>query len=97
MMSRDNRFVDILRYMVKDVLQHEFFAEEGVIVDVTHSEESPDKLVIRMKVQGETKKKNGEEAIEFPYDLKRDDVEEIVGEMVGRHFCDIYMYMYVFA
>ena len=53
-----------------------------MIVDVIQSEESQDKLVIRMKVQGEVKKKNGEEAIEFPYDLKNDDVEEIVGEMV---------------
>ena len=50
---------------------------------VTHSDESPDKLLIRMKVHGEMKKKNGEEAIEFPYDLKRDNVEEVVAEMVS--------------
>ena len=56
---------------------------DGMNVDVTQSEESPDKLMIRMMVHGETKKKNGEEAIEFPYDLKRDNVEEVVGEMVS--------------
>ena len=52
-------------------------------VEVTQSEDSPDKLLIRMKIHGEMKKKNGEEAIEFAYDLKRDNVEEVVGEMVS--------------
>lgn len=72
------------RYMVKDLIQHEFFAEESAMtVNVTQSNESPDKLLIRMKVHGEMKKKNGEEAIEFAYDLKRDNVEEVVGDMVS--------------
>ena len=77
--------------MVKDLLQHAFFAEDGMNVDVTQSEESPDKLTIRMMVHGEGKKKNGEEAIEFPYDLKTDIVEEVVGEMVswGREGNDV--------
>ena len=52
-------------------------------VDVTQVDDSSDKLLIRMKVHGEMKKKNGEEAIEFPYDLKTDKVEEVVGEMVS--------------
>ena len=66
-------------------------------VDVTQSEESPDKLVIRMMVHGDTKKKNGEEAIEFPYDLKTDNVQEVVGEMVRVCVCvyvNVHMYMY---
>ena len=54
---------------------------------VTQSDESTDKLLIRMKVHGEMKKKNGEEAIEFPYDLKRDNVEEVVAEMVSVCVC----------
>ena len=72
------------RFVVKDLLQHQFFAEEmAMSVDVTQVDESSDKLLIRMKVHGEMKKKNGEEAIEFPYDLKTDKVEEVVGEMVS--------------
>ena len=69
---------------MKDLLQHQFFAEEiAMSVDVTQVDDSSDKLLIRMKVHGEMKKKNGEEAIEFPYDLKTDKVEEVVGEMVS--------------
>ena len=48
---------------------------------LTQSEDSPDKLLIRMRVHDQVKK-NGEEAIEFPYDLKMDKVEEVVEEMV---------------
>ena len=69
--------------MVKNLLQHEFFVEELVTVELlTQPEEPTDKLTMRMKVQGQVKK-NGEEAIEFVYDLKTEKAEEVVGEMVS--------------
>ena len=70
----------IRRYTIKDLLAHEFFAE-GVKVDVL-SEDRSQLLSMRMEVPSKEGKKNGQESIEFQYDLVKNQPEQIVEDMV---------------
>ncbi len=80
------------RFDVLDLLNHEYFSEnikiEMVPVDIQSTE--PTSLrTMRMDVPNQdTNKKNGQESIEFPYDLTKDIPEDVVHEMV----CFAYAY-----
>ena len=76
---------------MQDLLDHEFFAENIKIEVVpvpepaeTQSSTPTSLLTMRMDVpKQDTSKKNGQESIEFPYDLREDVPEDVVREMVS--------------
>ena len=76
------------RFTVSDLLNHEYFSENLKIEMVPGSEPADTQpaeplLTMRMDVPNqESSKKNGQESIEFPYDLTKDVPEDVVGEMV---------------
>ncbi len=74
------------RYTVKDLLNHEFFAE-GVKVEVIQQPENHNQIKMRMEVPSKEVKKNGHESIEFAYNLMIDEPEDVVGEMVSVCVC----------
>lgn len=91
----------IYRYSVKDLLDHEFFAEnvKFEILDADENEgggggsEDP---ILNMRMELPTKEltapktNKGQESIEFVYDLHKDDPAEVVNEMVSscdRYYC----------
>lgn len=69
------------RYTVKDLLNHEFFVEGVKMEVVPHSGDSAE-LLLRMEVPNKENKKNGQESIEFTYNIRTDEPDEVVGEMV---------------
>ena len=74
------------RCTVKYLLNHEFFAE-GVKFEVIPQPEDTTQFKMRMEVPGRENKKNGQESIEFAYNLETDVPEEVVGEMVSPSVC----------
>ena len=77
------------RYTVEKLLDHEFFAEGDVKVEVMQ-EPTADSIMFRLVVPGKDNQKNGQESIEFSYNLQTDVPENVVDEMVynksGRSF-----------
>ena len=87
------------RYTVKQLLDHEFFAEGDVKVEVISKSDEGVKevsknenIMFRMEVPNHENKKNGQESVEFSYNLHSDMPEHVVEEMVSEQLC---MYMYV--
>ena len=81
----------ICRYSVKDLLDHEFFAEnvKFELLESGENEGSTEQHILTMRMEVPTKEtpktnKGGQmqESIEFVYDLHKDDPAEIVNEMV---------------
>ena len=79
----------ICRYSVKNLLDHEFFAEivKFELLDEDEKEGSIENHILTMRMEvptKETPKTNKvQESIEFVYDLQKDDPAEIVKEMVN--------------
>lgn len=78
----------ICRYSVKDLLDHEFFAEnvKFELLEEEESEGSAENHILTMRMEVPTKEtpktNKGQESIEFVYDLQKDDPAEVVKEMV---------------
>lgn len=78
----------ICRYSVKDLLDHEFFAEnvKFELLDEDDKEGSAENHILTMRMEVPTKEtpktNKGQESIEFVYDLHKDDPAEVVKEMV---------------
>ena len=53
---------------------------------VPHSGDSAE-LLLRMEVPNKENKKNGQESIEFTYNIRTDEPDEVVGEMVSVCVC----------
>ncbi len=78
------------RFNVLDLLNHEYFSENIKIEVVLGSEqadvqstESSSLRTMRMEVPNQySNKKNGQESIEFQYDLNNDVPEHVVRDMV---------------
>ena len=67
------------RYTVEKLLDHEFFAEGDVKVEVMQ-EPTADSIMFRLVVPGKDNQKNGQESIEFSYNLQTDVPENVVDE-----------------
>ena len=68
---------------MKDLLNHEFFAE-GVKVEVVPKNLEGDSTVVMVvEVPRKESKQNGLETVEFTYNLVTDQPDEVVGEMVS--------------
>ena len=75
------------RFTVRQLLDHEFFAEGDVKVEVMpETAEQIDNIMFRMEVPNRENRKNGQESIEFSYNLETDVPENVVDEMVSSLF-----------
>jgi WNK lysine deficient protein kinase len=77
------------RYTVKELLQHDFFVEEsGFKVELVNTEDEelkPNIIFLRVRVVDPKKRKiqhKENEAIQFGYNLEKDDPEYVAKEMV---------------
>ena len=70
------------RYTVKDLLNHEFFADT-VRVEVVDDTEDRVQVRMRLEVPGNKELPKHKEAIEFDYNFENDDPEAVVEEMVS--------------
>ena len=72
------------RYTVKDLLNHEFFADTVRVEMVDDVEEDSVQVRMRLEVPGNREvPKNSQQAIEFDYNIENDDPEAVVEEMVS--------------
>ena len=71
------------RYTVKDLLNHEFFAD-SVRVEVVDDIEDSVQVRLKLEVPGNKELPKHKEAIEFDYNYDNDDPEAVVEEMVRR-------------
>lgn len=80
----------VFRPNVKELLDHEFFAEDlGLKLEIVDREESvainSSKILFRLRVvdtNKRTKKYKENEAVQFEYDLNVDNAKEIAADMV---------------
>ena len=76
---------------MKDLLSHEFFAEGvkvEVMTQVEGESEGESTVVMRVEVPRKVEsKQNGQETVEFTYNLVTDKPEDVVGEMVSVTHC----------
>ena len=77
------------RYTVKELLQHDFFVEESgfkvELVTTEDEEQKPNIIFLRVRVVDPKKRKvqhKENEAIQFGYNLEKDDPEYVAKEMV---------------
>ena len=80
-----------VRYTVKLLLQHDFFLEDtGIKVELASKDETKDlnhdviQLWLRVVDPKRRKHQHKEdEAIQFPYNIKKDNADKVAQEMVG--------------
>ena len=91
------------RYTVKQLLDHEFFAEGDVKVEViSKSDEGvkevskKENIMFRMEVPNHENKKNGQESVEFSYNLHSDMPEYVVEEMVSETILYLSIYLSIY-
>ena len=80
-----NILISYLRYTVEKLLNHEFFAEGDVKVEVmTEPTPAAGSMMVRLVVPRTSKEnqKNEQESIEFAYNLQTDIPEDVVNDMV---------------
>ena len=70
------------RYSVSQLIDHEFFAEGEVKVEVKDEDLIKNTIVFRVEVPNRETKKNLQELFEFSYSLATDVPENVVDEMV---------------
>lgn len=86
-------FPSFIRFNVKNLLDHEFFAEGELKVEVVEDEGSKGDITFRMEVPNrENKKESKHESVEFSYSLHSDVPESVVEEMVQHKYYTMYMY-----
>ena len=77
----------VYRYVVKQLIDHEFFAEGDVKVEVVDQKDqvlnTKGDIMFRMEVPHKESKKDRQESVEFAYNLHSDVPENVVEEMVG--------------
>ena len=69
---------------MKDLLNHEFFAEGEFKVEVVDMEGQNGDITFRMEVPNKENKKDRQESVEFSYSLLSDIPEKVVEEMVRK-------------
>jgi serine/threonine protein kinase len=71
------------RYTIQQLVDHEFFAEGDVKVEILQEPTSEtESIMFRLVVPGKDNQKNGQESVEFSYDLRTDVPENVIDEMV---------------
>ena len=84
-----------IRYSIKELLAHEFFKEDtGVKVELAKAMSeisSEEQITVPLQLSLDDKKKRdkhkGDEAIQFEFEMGKDDPEEIAKEMVSDQLC----------
>jgi WNK lysine deficient protein kinase len=93
----------VYRPGVKDLLAHEFFAEDlGLRLEIISREEAvasaTSKVEFRLRVLDPKKRSNKHkenEAIQFEFDIQADNAEEVASEMVSSYTVLAFLYSIV--
>ena len=72
------------RYIIQDLLKHEFFEDTGFRVELV-TDENTDIIQLQLRVEDPKKRRDkhrDNEALQFDFDLTKDVPEKVAAEMV---------------
>ncbi|XP_072025181.1 uncharacterized protein [Amphiura filiformis] len=73
------------RPSIQDMLKHEFFEDTGFRVELVKDGENTDNLLLQLRVEDPKKRRDkhrDNEALQFDFDLQKDEPEQVAAEMV---------------